>query len=1181
MFFHKNKRQFRFCTKRTVFCALFSFLLLCCLIAISSILNVNAELVPIQTIEFYSENANYENEEPGAWNLTKSAKWTSKTTAEVKISIDSIAKLSGKNKDVVLVLDNSSSMEQKLEGDKAPSKLESIKLNAEELIRDTLDNQDSRIALISFATDANIVTPFTNNIDELLTGLNSMEAYGSTNYYKALVKVEEILENYVFQDGRSVVVLFVTDGLPVKQTPLEIYEYYAIKSHYPSVTINAVQYAMGDAIIPQLEAISDNQYIVQISTQLDKALFEAASVPYYYSSFNVSDLIDTNYWSLVSANANIGTVIVDKNDGSINWDLDRYFRPGYYLKPELVIVLHLNEEFHEIDGRWPISVRESVSSTIVDGADENVNRTNTPVLQHKYDVSYDANLPSGCASSIQLPETSRYFVYDVVEIQDIIITCDDYEFKGWQIATAGVSRINNDHFRMPSADIAIRAVWTKPSISKSMDGIVHKKVSAMFANGSSVNTTMKNLANAFSHNSSTYSIDELITSIRRSSLLSSDVDITDNKFILSSYDSEAPIYGWFDNGILYYYSEADDIYMNPDSSYMFHRMLSLADIDSLSTWNTSKVTNLNYLFGGFNGEGEITNLDPLANWDVSNVATLECTFCRIKKLTNIDGIMDWNVSNVTNMNYTFYNLGISNTDAIANWDVSNATKMRGIFSANNSLTDLGGLSEWNTSNVTDLSNAFSGIGASNIDDLANWNVSNVQDMSLMFSNTNNLDNIDGAINWDTSNVTNMSQMFDFALKLTNIDGAINWDTSSVTSFYQMFDCVNKTCSLTNIDGAINWDTSSVTTMTMMFWGNNAIKNIDGAINWDTSSVTNMSQMFWLSGITNINGARNWDTSSVTTMDYMLSATSLTNIDGARNWDTSSVTSMSNMFNNAGIQNIDALANWNTSKVKNMNWMFWSANNLENIDGASKWDTSSVTNMSGMFYNFLGRMVLNNIDGAKDWDVSHVTNMSEMFRQTKITNLDALSKWDVSSVTNMNSMFYSTQLNNISGVADWQTSSLTNTASMFSGTSITNLYALSRWDTSKITNMGSMFSAARNLSDISGALNWDTSSVTNMNSLFASTNISSTNALQNWDLSSVTNTVSMFSSISTLSDLNGLEEWDVSSVTNMNSMFYNDQSITSLSPLENWTITNLENASNMFEYIPDSIIRPSWYANFQQ
>jgi surface protein len=46
---------------------------------------------------------------------------------------------------------------------------------------------------------------------------------------------------------------------------------------------------------------------------------------------------------------------------------------------------------------------------------------------------------------------------------------------------------------------------------------------------------------------------------------------------------------------VYYYTEADKIYLNSDSSFMFSDMKSLENLD-LSGWDTSSVTNMGRMF---------------------------------------------------------------------------------------------------------------------------------------------------------------------------------------------------------------------------------------------------------------------------------------------------------------------------------------------------------------------------------------------------------------------------------------------------------------------------------------------------------------------------------------------------------------------------------------------------------
>jgi len=1173
-------------------------------------------LKPKKSIDIASKVSSYKNEEPGSWNVTKSAEWTSKTTAKINFDINSVTKLSGNDRDIILVIDNSTSMNDSIKsGDNSStSKISAIKSNASELIRNTLDNQDSQIAIVSFASDAETVAEFTNDADELINSLNDVEAFGSTNYYKALVKVEELLEDYEFQDNRDVVVVFVTDGLPVKDTPAEVSKYTLMKLKYPQLTINGVQYDMGESIIPQLARITDNQFIVTDASQLDKSLFEASGVPYYYTSFDVTDYINTEVWEIQNVeNPSIGNASI--HDDLINWDLGRYYRPGK--TANLTINIKLKDQYRDTDGIWKTNIKEEISSTILDGESEYVESTETPVLQHKYNVSYDANLPAECRVEVELPETKRYFVFDQVEIQDIELSCNGWNFMGWQIATEKVHRINTEYFQMPSSDVILRATWTKLNISKSTSGVVHEKVTATFDSGSNVNNKMRRLTGETSPSWGTSNTKILL--FRRAGALSSDVDINNSKNIASVSNSQTPIYIWFDerNGTIYYYTEADKIYLNNISSYFFAGLSELKDIADVYDWDSSRTTDIGTMF---RNDSSITSLEPLRNWDVSNVKSLGNvwsggTFQGMQSVNDLSPLENWDVSNVEFLGFTFCGVSATNLDALSGWNISKVKQLWYTFCSNQTISNLDGISDWDTSNVVNMSGLFSFASAiTDIDALSNWNTSKVVSMESMFLQAGSLRNIDGAANWDTSNVTDMGSMFSSAKSITNIDGAANWDTSKVKNMTGMFSFAE---SLENIDGATNWNTSNVTKMSSMFENAIQLQNIDGAIHWNTGNVTTMSKMFYYnavpSGLKNVDGAKNWNTSKVTTMQEMFRGSGLTQIDGLANWDVSNITEngLKGMFScSPNLKNVDGLADWNPQNVTNLQEFLNYNTSLENIDGLARWDMSHIINMASMFTNDKS---LQNLDGLKNWDVSNVTDMRSMFASMYFDDYKAFKNWDTGNVTNMAYMFnidyYNQKPVSLEGLENWDVSKVTDMNNMFKyNRGLTNLDELANWDVSSVEYFNGMFDGTENLQDISGLADWDTSSAKTMSGMFSSelyiyNKIESLEALANWDVSNVEDMSNMFRMDRSIKNLNGLANWDtgkvkkmngmfqydyaiedisslaewnVENLTSSNNMFDGDNKITNLIVLNNWNTHSLETSTNMFYNIPDTVERPTWY-----
>ena len=173
---------------------------------------------------------------------------------------------------------------------------------------------------------------------------------------------------------------------------------------------------------------------------------------------------------------------------------------------------------------------------------------------------------------------------------------------------------------------------------------------ALLDTGINVNQKLKRLAG---NSSAIYSTqDTAITAIVRSnSLPNGFTPATENT--ISDYTSPSPIYAWYDssNTTIYYYSEATNILMNKGSSSFFQNMRALSNLSTISSWNTSKVTNMSFMFlnAGYN----------------ATTFTLD--------------LSSWNTSSVTDMGYMFYGAGYSATS----WSI-------------------GDLSSWNTSSVTNI-----------------------------------------------------------------------------------------------------------------------------------------------------------------------------------------------------------------------------------------------------------------------------------------------------------------------------------------------------------------------------------------------------------------------------------------------------------------------------------------------
>ena len=337
-------------------------------------------------------------------------------------------------------------------------------------------------------------------------------------------------------------------------------------------------------------------------------------------------------------------------------------------------------------------------------------------------------------------------------------------------------------------------------------------------------------------------------------------------------ESDYEIKLWLDptDKTAYYYAETEKVYLNTNSGDMFYskyneqKIKNILELD-LSNFDTSKVTNMQYMFAGMN-----------------NVTALN--------------LSNFNTSQVTNMQYMF--AGMNNVTALnlSNFNTSQVTNMKSMFAGMNNVTALN-LFNFNTSQVTNMESMFYGLSNLTIFNLSNFDTSKVTNMSFMFYDMSNLTTLDLS-NFDTSRVTNMESMFSHMSNLTSLDLS-NFDTSKVTYMSGMFSAMRNLTTL-NLS---SFNTSQVTDMFAMFSGIRNLTTLDLS-NFDTSQVTDMQSMFeGMSNLTTLD-LSNFDTSQVTDMQYMfslndndISKDKLETIYVNNDFNTAKLTNFSEMFNN--------------------------------------------------------------------------------------------------------------------------------------------------------------------------------------------------------------------------------------------------------------------------------------------
>ena len=338
---------------------------------------------------------------------------------------------------------------------------------------------------------------------------------------------------------------------------------------------------------------------------------------------------------------------------------------------------------------------------------------------------------------------------------------------------------------------------------------------AYFLPGMEANAKMKEIAGTDISTDGYKTLDTNILAIKKSDTEPSPENKTTDH-VVSTNESSYPIYMWFDNGDLYWWSEDQTPDLNEDARFMFRNMIGMLDISGVADFDSSNTTNMRGTFAGNIANHmnmNISSLKPLSKWDTSSVVSLQGIFQGQDGLVSLEGL--------------------------ENWDVSNVETLYLAFSAMSNLTSLKALTVWNTAKVKDIAFAFGDDPLlTTLEGLENWDTSNVETMQGTFLASSSasffggLESLEAIKNWDTSKVTTMRGMLQKQAAITSLDALKKWDVSNVTNFANF--CSN-CISLSDARAANNWDMASVTIFDRMFNDTPALKEINLS-NFDFSQV---------------------------------------------------------------------------------------------------------------------------------------------------------------------------------------------------------------------------------------------------------------------------------------------------------------------------------------------------------
>ena len=460
---NKDKRQFGRGFNCRVFVALFLFVSISTF-AIFTLLDTHATDEQVPSVYLRSNATSYDDKEPGAWKVTKTAGWTGLGKARIVFNVDTLGKLPDKGSDILLLVNRNADDSTFNAGIAA----------LKSLVNKFLDDGDNTLALVSFNSTYSIETSFTNDRELLLSKIDSLPKSSNCNIYQGLNGAERVLNSYVHDENRNTIIVLLAANVPDEEVLYQSSEYRLIKRAYPYTVVNAVQYRLGDEIVGALTNISDNRYIADESN-IEDIIFEASIVPYSYEQFIVTDYLNDDYFALnglENIDVSLGSVALDyENDTpKITWDLSEVLRSGS--SAEMAIDAELKPGYATTPGIYPTNKRTTIISRIPETESENIEIDTTPILKTDYIITYNANTPSDCSAN-GIPTEEIHYVYETIPFVSTQPTCNGYIFKGWKIVQKHVAFINGDYFIMPDNDLTIMATWAKPTITKSMDGKIH------------------------------------------------------------------------------------------------------------------------------------------------------------------------------------------------------------------------------------------------------------------------------------------------------------------------------------------------------------------------------------------------------------------------------------------------------------------------------------------------------------------------------------------------------------------------------------------------------------------------------------------------------------------------------------------------------------------------------------
>ena len=440
-----------------------SVVILCCIFTMNAVINNitkynvldNVSKTFLSVFGIYRDEVNYFEFSDDIVYIGSGYEWKDKNEFEVTIGINSKLMVKENNKDIIFMIDTSSSMDGE--------KIDIVKELVYYVSYDVLENENNNVSLITFNDTANLLCDFTNDITLIDEKLGNVEFNNDTNYNLALKKLDEVLNSYEYSIDRELSVLFITDGNASKETNNHASTYKILKEKYPYLNISGVLFEKGLTGKLDINDVTD-KWILSSGYETVNPVLELLNVTDKFENINFSANLNDEF-EIISYNSYSGKI--DVIDNKFVWNMSNKYISG---STELLTLrLRLKESIFNNLGHYKLFDSTNISYKLLNGEDRILNTNGSLIVTNGYTVHYDLNLPSGC--NVSKINDKKYLISSSVDLEKDLF-CNGYVFLGYDVD--GVSMINDKSFIMPSNDVVVKASWEKYSVGVTLDGQIRE-----------------------------------------------------------------------------------------------------------------------------------------------------------------------------------------------------------------------------------------------------------------------------------------------------------------------------------------------------------------------------------------------------------------------------------------------------------------------------------------------------------------------------------------------------------------------------------------------------------------------------------------------------------------------------------------------------------------------------------